>query len=143
MRFLGWLGRFHILVIHFPIALLTAAALTEVAGLVRGHHFPSAFVRMAILLGAGSAIVAVPLGWLHAAAGGFAGATGGTLVLHRWLGSVTGLWSVGLLLASELDSCRGERSVLFRILLWTGAVLTIATAHYGGLLVHGDQFFDW
>jgi hypothetical protein len=33
--------------------------------------------------------------------------------------------------------------VLFRILLWSGAFLVAVTAHFGGVLVHGNSFFEW
>jgi uncharacterized membrane protein len=142
VRFFGWLGKFHILVIHFPIALLTAAAMAELVALFRGIQVPLTAVRLAVWLGAVAAMVAVPLGWLHADVGGLGGSTGSVLALHRWLGTITGLWSLGVFLVSERDSYRGRRSVLFRMVLAGGAALVIVTAHLGGTMVHGDQFFE-
>jgi hypothetical protein len=140
---LGWVGKFHILVIHFPIALLMAAALGELLAVRRGSQVPTPAVRFAVLLGAAGAVAAVPLGWLHADLGGHGSASGGILGLHRWLGTLAGLWALGIVLVSERDSRRGERSILFRLLLWSGTLLVIGAAHFGGLLVHGDRFFDW
>src|SRR5207244_1882208 len=108
-----------------------------------GSQVPAPAVRFAVLLGAAGAAAAVPLGWLHADVGGYGGAAGDILGLHRWLGTLAGSWALGTVLVSERDSWRGERGVHFRLLLWSGTVLVMATAHFGGLLVHGDRFFDW
>src|SRR5260370_5671762 len=134
-RVLGWFGRFHILVIHFPIALLAAAALGESIAAARRTWLPQPAVRYCVLLGAGGAVMAAGLGWLHADIGGHGGASTGILALHRWLGTTAALWAIGVALASERDNRRGEASVLFRLMLWRGAILVGATAHFGGLMV--------
>src|SRR5205807_10514277 len=60
-----WLGKFHVSVIHFPIALLLAAAVGEFWSLWRRLPIPSAAVRFCVLLGAAAAVPAAALGWLH------------------------------------------------------------------------------
>jgi mono/diheme cytochrome c family protein/uncharacterized membrane protein len=140
-RILAWLGKFHVLVIHFPIALLATAALVEILAAWRGDRIPEAMVRVSVLLGTAGALAAVALGWLHADLGGQG--SGGVLTAHRWLGTAAGLWSLAVVLLSEWDSRRGHRSLVFRLVLWIGAFLVAITAHFGGLLVHGSRFFDW
>ncbi len=140
---LGLLGRFHILVIHFPIALLAAAALAEALAAWRGSWKPQPAVRFCVVLGAVGAVAASVLGWVHADIGGYGSASGGILALHRWLGTTAALWAAALVLVSERDSRHGRRSIVFRILCWSGAMLVVATAHFGGLMVHGSGFFDW
>ena len=142
-QFSGWLGRFHILAIHFPIALFAAAALGEILAARRASAVPDPVVRFCVLLGAASAVVTVALGWLHADAGGHGSATPGMLALHRWLGTAAGVCAALIALASERESRRGHRTLLFRIILCAGAALVAITAHFGGLLVHGRNFFDW
>jgi mono/diheme cytochrome c family protein len=139
----GWLGRFHILAIHFPIALLAAAAFGEVLAAARQIKMPQAAVRFCVLLGAAGALAAVGLGWLHADSGGYGRAASSLLGLHRWLGTGAGLCAVALVLLSERDWRRGQRSMPFRVLLWGGTLLVGAAAHFGGLLVHGVQFLAW
>ena len=141
-RFLRWLGKFHVLVIHFPIALLATAAGMELFFAVQGNREPSPLVRVCLLLGAAGAVVAVVLGWLHADSGG-AGAGSNLLPAHRWLGTVAGLLAIVLTLWSEVETRRARRSWQFRFLLWPVALLLGAAAHVGGILVHGDRFFDW
>ena len=99
-------------------------------------------MRFCVLLGAASAIAAVGLGWLHADVGGFGNASKNILAVHRWLGTIAGVGATAIAVLSERDSRRDQRSVYFRIALWTGACVVAAIAHFGGLLVHGAHFFD-
>jgi uncharacterized membrane protein/mono/diheme cytochrome c family protein len=142
-RLFGWLGRFHILVLHFPIALLIAAAVAELWGAWRGDRSLETVVRFCVLLGAASAVAAVALGWLHADFGGYGAGLPYELDLHRWLGTAAGLWAVATALLCERDARQHRRSRLFRIAVLTGAILVSAAGHFGGTLVHGDGFFDW
>jgi uncharacterized membrane protein/mono/diheme cytochrome c family protein len=143
IRLFPWLGRFHVLVIHFPIALLLAAAFGELITVLRGDQAMRPAVRICVLLGATGALAAAALGWLHADVGGHGSAAGGILRLHRWLGTSASLVAVAIALACEWDHRRGRRSLLFRILLFSGAALTALTGHFGGLMVHGHAFLDW
>lgn len=139
-RVFSWFGKFHIHVIHFPIALLAAAALGEMVAAIRGIWIPEPAVRFCVLLGASSALSSVVLGWLHADVGGHGIVS--LLGIHRWLGTTAGMMAVGMALISERDSRRHQRSSLFRVLLWGGAFLIAVAAHFGGLMVHGQDFFD-
>jgi mono/diheme cytochrome c family protein/uncharacterized membrane protein len=140
-RVLRWLGRFHLLLLHFPIALLAAAGAGELCCAWRGARAPSPAVRFCLCLGAAAAVPTVALGWLHALDGHGAGSPR-LLALHRWLGTVGGLWAVGAAALSELDARRGVRSWRVRLLVLVGALLVALTGHFGGLLAHGERFFD-
>jgi hypothetical protein len=139
---LAWLGRFHILVIHFPIALLIAAAIAETWAAWRGTRSPSPVVRFCVLLGAVSTVAAVALGWFHADFGGYGADMPRELDLHRWLGTAAGLWAVGTAVLYERGAWRHRWSRLSRIAVVTGAILVSAAAHFGGTLVHGEGFLD-
>jgi uncharacterized membrane protein len=141
-HFLDWLGNFHVVVIHFPIALLLAAAAGELWFTWRRVRQPSPAVRFCVLLGAGSAIVAAVLGWLHAASGYGAGSPS-ILAWHRWVGTAIAVGSVILAAFSEIDSRREVRSWLFRLLLLLVALLVVAAGYFGGLMVYGEGYFDW
>jgi uncharacterized membrane protein/mono/diheme cytochrome c family protein len=142
-RILAWLGKFHVVVVHFPIALLITAALLEIFATWRGWQIPEPTVRYCVLIGAMSAMATVPLGWLDADLGGHGNSTGLLLNVHRWLGTAAGVWSFALVLLSERDSRHKQRTWLFRIHLWVGGLLVSITGHFGGLLVHGESYFDW
>jgi mono/diheme cytochrome c family protein len=90
-HFLDWLGNFHVVVVHFPIALLLAAAAGELWFTWRRVREPSPAVRFCVLLGAGSAIVTAVLGWLHAASG-YGASSPSILVWHRWVGTAVAVW---------------------------------------------------
>jgi hypothetical protein len=62
--------------------------------------------------------------------------------LHRWLGTTAGLWTAPIALLAERDCRRVRRSLFFHVVLWTGTFVVAATAHFGGLMVHGIRFFN-
>ncbi|HEV3258993.1 MAG TPA: cytochrome c [Gemmataceae bacterium] len=140
---LAWLGKFHISVIHFPIALLLAAALGELWALVRRLPVPSPAVRFCVLLGAAAAVPAAALGWLHATYGGYGSSDSQLLNLHRWFGTTTAVWAVVVALLSEADARAGIRRRRFRVALFLGALLVGLTGHLGGILAYGEDYFNW
>jgi uncharacterized membrane protein len=140
-RSIRWLGKFHLLLLHFPIALLLAAGVAELWSAWKGSLSPSAVVRFCLCLGAAAAVPTVALGWLHALGGHGVGSPG-LLGFHRWLGTAAGLWVVATGVWSERDSRRGVRSWHVRLMLFAGALLVALTAHFGGMLVHGEDFFN-
>jgi mono/diheme cytochrome c family protein/uncharacterized membrane protein len=141
-HFLLWLGKIHLLVLHFPIALLAAAVAGECWSLLRRSRVPSPEVRFCVFLGTPSAILTAALGWLHALGGNGAGMHA-TLTLHRWLGTAAGMWAVVTLACFEWDARRGIRSLCSSVLLFVGAPLIGLTGHFGGVLVHGADFLTW
>jgi mono/diheme cytochrome c family protein/uncharacterized membrane protein len=141
-RFLAWLGKIHLLLVHFPIALLVAAAAGELWCVAKRVRTPAPAVRFGVLLGAAAAVPAAGLGWLYAMSGHGTSAPN-VLGLHRWIGTATALWAVVTAVCSELDARRGSRSWHVRILLFAAALFVGLSAHFGGILVHGEDFFDW
>ena len=134
------LGRLHVVVVHFPIALLIAAAAGELWFAWLGRAAPAPAVHFCVLLGAAGAVVTAALGWLDAWGGAGAGMPT-ALGLHRWLGTAAAAWAVLTAVLSARDERRGARSGWFRVALLVGAVLVGATGHFGGVLVHGDDYF--
>lgn len=137
-----WVGKFHLLVLHFPIALVVAAAVGELLSALRGERRPPAAVRFCLWLAAVAAVPTVALGWLHAAAGNGAGSPQ-LLTAHRWLGTAAGLWLVLTAACAEYDARREVRGRGGRLRLTAGVALTAIAAHLGGVLGHGRDFFDW
>jgi len=139
---LDWLGNYHVMVIHFPIALLLAAAVGELWFVCRSVRQPTSAVSFCVLLGAISAVVSAALGWLHAASG-YGANSPSTLTWHRWFGTATAAGSVVLAILSAIESRRGVRSGWFRLLLLLAAVLVGVTGYFGGSLVYGENYFRW
>jgi mono/diheme cytochrome c family protein/uncharacterized membrane protein len=134
------LGSLHVVIVHFPIGLLIAAAVGEFWSGWQGSRTPTQHVRFCVLLGSAGALAAAALGWLHAANGHGAGMPQ-ILGMHRWVGTAAAVWSLGIVLLGEWDERRGVRSLWFRVFLFIGALLVGASGHLGGVLVHGEDFF--
>ena len=139
-RGLLWIGKFHLLLLHFPIALLTAAMIGEGWSVWKKSGSPSSAVRFCAGLAAVSAVPTVALGWLFALS---EHGSSELLVLHRWIGTIAGVWAIALAIVSERDSRRGVRSGSTRVLLLPGVLLVSLAAHLGGLMVHGKDFYAW
>ena len=140
-RLLRLAGKLHVLVIHFPIALIAAAAGVESWWMMRRSPGMSPLVRFCILCGAAGALLAAVLGWIHAPFSGYESSASGLLLLHRWAGVIAAAGAVVAAALSELDGVRGRRSMLFRATLFATALLIGVTGHLGGSLVYGDDFF--
>jgi uncharacterized membrane protein len=141
----GWLapflGRFHTVVLHFPVALLLLAALLEIVrtadpGARRFH------LSLVMFLGSVSAVTAMALGWLLMRAD----AVKGPLVHRHMQGGI----AVAILSVLTLFTCllveagAGRRVVLwtYRGLLMATCALLLRTAHDGGTITHGEDFLD-
>jgi len=140
-RIMQLLGKLHVVVIHFPIALLAAAAIGESWWMWKRFPGRSPFVRFCVLLGGGGAVVAAILGWIHASYGGFGADTGQAMMLHRWLGTIAAVGAIVTLALSEWDEIRKHRSLLFRGVLFASAAIVGAAGHFGGMLVYGNDYF--
>jgi uncharacterized membrane protein len=141
-RLVRWLGKFHLLLLHFPIALVVAAGAAEVWSVWRRSPRPSEWLRFSLWLAALAVIPTAALGWLFAAAGNGI-ASPQLLTAHRWLGTSTAVWLVLTALCAERDARRGARSRIVHIVLAVGILITALTAHLGGLLAHGEDFFQY
>ncbi len=141
-RIVRWLGKLHLLLLHFPIALVLAAGLAELLSVWQRNPTPSESVRFCISLGALAAIPTAAFGWLHAEAGNGTGSPQ-LLIAHRWLGTAAAVWLVFTAVCVELDTRRGVRSRRVRFLLMCGVLITALVAHLGGQLANGEDFFTY
>jgi uncharacterized membrane protein len=139
LRTLRWLGKFHLLLVHFPIALLVAALLGEAWSVGKGRREPAHAVRFCLALAAVFSVPTAALGWLLA----LGEASSDLLALHRWLGTAAAACAVALAVSSERDVRRGARGWATRLLLLAGVLLVGLAAHFGGLMVHGRHFLRW
>jgi len=128
------LGRFHPAVVHFPIALLTVAAVLEMWQIVRRKPELSPATPACLVLGALSAIAASVFGWF------FDSGDGRELVeLHRWVG--IGATAVAVLAAILVFKAATSPSMAtaLRLFLLIGAALVGGTGYLGGELVFGQN----
>ena len=126
-----FLGRFHPLVVHLPIALLMLVAALECAGFFpKGKHL-QASAGFVLALAAVSALVAVCLGWLLARSGGY---EGHLVTRHMWGGVSLG---AALLLCCAL---RDWNMKCYAAALFATICLMGWTSDQGGKLTHGQSF---
>src|SRR5215467_6079178 len=86
-----FVGRFHPLSVHFPIAVLLIVPLFEILGRKRSAPFLLASVNFLLLLSAGGAIVSAVLGWCLARGGGYSGPL---IRQHMWGGLLVAMASL-------------------------------------------------
>ncbi len=122
----AWLGRWHPLVLHFPIVLLLIAIFLGLTG----KTVPKSLLTVAVL----SALVTAILGFFL---GKEVPIKGDLLLRHQWLGGATAVIAA---LWYALNSMGLERAVYTKAL----QVLLIGTigftGHYGGMVTHGEEF---
>src|SRR5437762_14363953 len=94
------MGRAHVAVVHFPIALLMLAGLVECWRAMRRKQGVSSFALACLVLGALGAIVATILGWIHKDFSTFGGQTASVVRAHQWLGVATAAIAIIALLAT-------------------------------------------
>lgn len=124
-----FLGRFHPLIVHIPIALLLLVPILEYAGVIQEHLRQAA--GFVLGLAVAGAIAAALFGWLLAWSGGFEGSL---VIRHMW---------GGVSLAAACVVCWGlygwNRKAYAAALVVTIGLL-IWTSDQGGKLTHGSTF---
>ena len=133
---IGLFGKLHPAVVHFPIALISVAALFELVQMIRKRPEPAGGTLALVGLAAVSAVVASLFGW---ALEEYDGVEGSTFGLHKWVG--IGATAVSVLAALTAFKARSSRGALvgMRLALFLGAALVGGTGYLGGELVFGEN----
>jgi len=136
---MAFLGRLHPLLIHFPIALVIAAALAESAAMVSANERWRTVAVGNVRAGAVFAVLATVLGWWFAQAPEMEMSP--LLEWHRWLGITTAALAIAAALATAAVHRRSALGMgIYRIALFAAGMLVAVTGHVGGLLVWGANF---
>jgi uncharacterized membrane protein len=135
-----FIGKFHLLVVHFPIALVLAAAAAELGVIATTHKAWRTVAVANIRAGAAIGIVTAITGWLFASSPLVD--AGPSLEWHRWVGMAGAAGAIGAALLSSRLHVSAPRSVfMYRFTLFVTAILVAITGHLGGTLVWGAGFF--
>lgn len=136
-------GRGHVVLVHFPVALLIVAALCEFWGAMRRHIDASRAGLTCLVMGALAAGVSAATGWINADLEGSRTTMAETLSLHRWVGvAAAGAALVTALVIAPLLRPGGRGPLgLYRAGVVIAAALVGVAGHFGGSLVHGEHFF--
>ena len=129
-QFIWFLGRFHVLVLHLPLGILTLAAAFEI--LVRFKPFKSLESGLASLWMAGAltAIATVVLGFMHASEDSFQDMP--AVEAHRWAG--VALCVVACLVAVLRTRLSRFNQKFRNASVATIVLLMVLTGHLGGNL---------
>ena len=142
---LRWIGKFHPVTTHFPVALMMVAVLAEGLAWWTRRESWSHTVRFLVVLAALGALSAGVLGWVNAYFSSYSKATGALLWWHRWFGTATTLWALVCAALSILSPCAEgtpERQ-RFRGALVLGAALVSVTGFLGSALIYGLEHYAW
>jgi uncharacterized membrane protein len=131
---LQFLGRFHPLAVHVPIALLVLAPFLELAA--RKPRFAYLLPATSFLLGVAtfSAVFAALLGWSLARSGGYSGPL---MTQHMWGGLfvMVAAWSCWMLRVNSASNLKR----LYPATLVTAVALVSFTGYRGGQLSQGEN----
>ncbi len=130
---IAFLGRFHPMIVHFPIVLVSLPLLFELIGVLPQWRFLKRSNTVLLWLALASTIMAVVMGIFLYQSGGY----GGELVRQHLWGGV--LLSVGLLITIGSYTIQGRQWIYFTALAVSN-VLLIFTGHIGGSLTHGEEY---
>lgn len=130
--FINFVGRFHPLIIHMPIGLISLALIIEVASFFKGLAYLQKSQNFILWLCLLSGIVATLFGYFLMAAEDFAGHA---MDMHLYFGLAVVVCSLFALISSVKGKLMFQR-------LWVGAsMFTCAAAgHFGGAMVHSPEY---
>jgi uncharacterized membrane protein len=137
--FIYFLGRFHPLIIHFPVVLVFLALGFELFRRFRLFHVSPATLGVLLGIGLLGSIASVALGFMLYYTGEY---VGDTMSQHMWGGIVlTAAIAIALylFLSQRLSNSKVvDRCYLSSLIL--ANVIVIYTSHHGGSLTHGSEY---
>ncbi len=142
-RAFRFVTRLHPAFVHFPIALLVAAAMAEMLSLRWKRDALRAASAWCVVLAALGAFPAAVSGWLLA--GGYDQAPA-ALDTHRWLGvatAVSAAISAGLLAYCARAKSPDTVRRFYLVSLVGGALLAGIAGHFGAILVYGADYLKF
>lgn len=132
-----FIGRFHPLVVHFPIALLLLVPILELAAFSHRSSYLRLSAGFVLGLATVSASLAAMLGWCLARSGGYSGSL---LQQHMWGGILlAGVCWLSWMSREHISEARSGLALLYAIALATGVGLVAWTGYRGGQLSLGEE----
>lgn len=142
---LEWIGRFHPVSTHFPVALMLVAVVAESLAWWTRRESWLQTVRFLVVLSALGAVSTAVLGWVNAYFSSYSKDPGALLWWHRWLGTGTTLWTVVCAVLIVVHECQegSKERQRFRGALLLGAALVAVSGFLGSALIYGLDHYAW
>jgi uncharacterized membrane protein/mono/diheme cytochrome c family protein len=132
------LGRFHPMVVHFPIGLLVVAAFLEFLTLGGKRQGLREGINWMIYLGATFAVLAAALGWLLRTHDDY---VGDLVQFHQNAGIATALLAcITYILLRNTLTGRLANFIYYRVGLSLTVLLLVVAGHLGANLTHGEDY---
>jgi uncharacterized membrane protein len=126
-----FIGRFHPLVVHLPIALLLLVPLLELAGFTKRWSHLRASAGFVMYLATFAVAASVTLGWILARSGGYEGPL---VIRHMWGGA---LLAIACILCCLL---RSSNAKIYGLALCVALLLMVWTSDQGSKITHGEKY---
>jgi mono/diheme cytochrome c family protein/uncharacterized membrane protein len=135
MNYAEIIGRFHPLIVHLPIGILTLGLLLAAVSRIEKYEMLRPAVSFTLFWGAAGSIGSCILGYLLSLSGDY---NADLLFKHQWTGiglavAATGVWALYRFPKADLSFTKGISWIL------TTSLLVVA-GHYGGSLTHGENY---
>ncbi len=133
------LGRFHPLILHFPIGVLMILFVLEVFYIFRAFQNIEPAHWLLLIVGTFAAITASAFGWFLSWEGGYDETT---LNRHLWSGTIMSILCVLAIVVRAFYSYTLKHRIrhAYRGILVAIMVALTITGHYGGNLTHGEEY---
>ena len=131
-------GKYHPLIVHFPIALFITAAFGQFLSIRSGEEKYTNAVKLLVWTGALGALAAGTLGWMHS--GPVQVNENAVMSTHRWLGTVIAIF--GLVIAYVMKKAADKegglpKNLVFNVMIFGMAAAVSLNGFLGGALAHG------
>lgn len=134
-------GHLHPSIVHFPVALILIAAITELFTI---NNFQSKLrpgINLLVIAGVISSIIAAVLGLILAGSGDYGK---DILAIHQYTGIATAcLGSIALFILIQLKKTKDNQLIkYYRSVLFVTAIGVSVAGHFGGSLTHGSDYLS-
>ncbi len=130
--FFHFIGRFHVIIVHFPIGLIVLAAAMEVLSYFTAFSHLARTQPFMLWMGFLSSIVATVVGFLLMSAEDFSGRA---MSLHLYFGLAVVVLALLALILSLL-----EKRFFSGLAIGAAAFSTLLSGHFGGAMVHEPEY---
>jgi len=131
-------GKYHPLVVHFPIALFITAAFGQFLSIRSREEKYTNAVKLLVWTGALGALAAGTLGWMHS--GPVQVNENAVMSTHRWLGTAIAIF--GLIIVYVMKKAAAKegglpKDLVFNVMIFAMAAAVSLNGFLGGALAHG------